>query len=132
MNSKIKTVLKAGRQCVIGLCLVLLITFAWATGGWNSTASAESLTSSVQDAAQELDRGGKAALDEVAGAGTSSQIEGQVNKTAGELQEQSAKASANLEGAGKQAKGNVQQAIGNAQEKSENFFESVGDFFTGK
>jgi hypothetical protein len=28
MNSKIKTVLKAGRQCVIGLCLVLLMTFA--------------------------------------------------------------------------------------------------------
>ncbi len=140
MSSKMRTVLNAGRQFAIGLSLVLLMTFAWATGSWNSTANADSLGNSVKETVRELDQKGKSALDEVTGAGTSSTIEGTVNRATGKVQQESGETGASLKGAAKQAKGKAQQDIGTVQgkieevsegieDKSENLIDSIKDFF---
>ncbi len=140
MTANYKNQLTIARQCIIGLCLVLLMTFAWASPFWNCTAKADSLKSSTEETIRELDKKGKSALDEIAGAGTSSKIEGKIDRVSGELQERSEKAGAELKGAAKQARGKAKEGIGTVQEKmeeasegaeetSENMFDSMKAFF---
>ena len=128
-------ILAATRKCVIGLCLVLLMTFV----SWNYTANADNFSSSAQETIQELDQKGKSTLDEIAGAGTSNKIEGQVDRATGELQEQAEKAGAELKGTAKQVRGKAKEDIGTVQNKieegseaveetSENMFDSITSF----
>lgn len=139
-KNQLTIILAAARQCIIGLCLVLLMTFAWANATWNSTARADTFQSSTEETVQELDEKGKSTLNEIAGAGTSSKIEGQVNKATGAIQEQTEKVGAELEGAVKQAQGQAKENIGTLQENmeqgseqvketSENAFDSIKSFF---
>jgi len=136
MTANYKNQLTIARKCVIGLCLVLLMTFV----SWNYTASADNLTSSAKETIQELDEKGKSALDEVAGAGTSNKIEGKIDRVSGEVQERSEKVGAELKGTAKQVRGKAKEDIGTVQnnieeasegveETSENMFDSIKSFF---
>ena len=93
------------------------------------------------DVIQNLDRKAKSDLDQVAGAGTSDKLEGQVDKATGKIQSDLGKVRSEAEGAAKQAQGKAKEDIGttrraiekaadNAEETSDNAIDSIKNFFS--
>lgn len=119
-------------------CVVFMSAFAWTGLGLVSLPNAQAVTFRevpLVVAASDV-------VDNVAGAGTSDKIEGNVDEAVGTVKRNVGETSGQVEGAAKQAEGKIKQGVGELKEEasetgseiedtSENFIDSVKDFFQG-